>query len=126
VKIEVLEKELRALNLPGLQYRRVSALDRNGKPAVGLYVEITDYDEWQPAELNFYLMKLACQLEPKNPFASAKQSDRRTFLVHMGSTAFFNDLITKGAKTDVDAWLRTWREQAKIYQEESKRFWLYR
>ena len=64
--------------------------------------------------------------EPKNPFATAKQADRRTFLVHMGSTAFFNDLITKGAKTDVDAWLRTWREQAKVYQEESKRFWLYR
>jgi uncharacterized protein YbbC (DUF1343 family) len=126
VKIEVLEKELRALNLPGLQYRRVSAPDRNGKPAVGLYVEITDYDEWQPTALSFYLMKLACQLEPKNPFASAKQTDRRTFLVHMGSTAFFNDLITKGAKTDVDAWLRTWREQAKIYQEESKRYWLYR
>src|ERR1035437_1594942 len=126
VKIEVLEKELRALNLPGLQYRRVSAPDRAGKPAVGLYVEITDYDEWQPTALSFHLMKLACQLEPKNPFASAKQTDRRTFLVHMGSTAFFNDLITKGAKTDVDAWLRTWREQAKIYQEESKRYWLYR
>ncbi len=125
-KIDVVEKELRGLNLPGLQYRRVSAPDRNGKPAVGLYIEVTDYDEWQPTELNFYLMKIACQLEPKNPFVLAKAPERRTFLVHMGSTAFFNDLLTKGAKVDVDAWLRTWREQARIYQEESKRYWLYR
>jgi uncharacterized protein YbbC (DUF1343 family) len=126
VKIDVLEKELRALNLPGLQYRQVSAPDRNGKPAVGLYIEITDYDEWQPTELSFYLMKLACQLEKKNPFATATKLEQRTFLVHMGSTAFYNDLVAKGAKVDVDAWLRTWREQARIYQEESKRYWLYR
>ena len=33
---------------------------------------------------------------------------------------------TKGRNTDVAAWLRTWREQAKIYQEQSKKFWLYR
>jgi uncharacterized protein YbbC (DUF1343 family) len=126
VKIDVIEKELRALNLPGLQYRRVNATDRNGKPTVGLYIEIADYDEWQPTELSFHLMRLACQLEPRNPFATAKAADRRTFLVHMGSTAFFNDLIAKGAKVDVNAWLRTWREQAAIYQEQSKHYWLYR
>ena len=126
VKIDVVEKELRALNLPGLQYRRVSAPDRFGKPATGLYIEIADYDEWQPTELSFHLMQLACKLEPKNPFATAKAADKRTFLVHMGSNAFFNDLAAKGAKVDIDAWLHQWREQAKIYQEESKRYWLYR
>ncbi len=126
VKIEVLEKELRALNLPGLSYRRVSAPGRDGKPATGLYIEITDYDEWEPTALSFHLMRLACQLEPKNPFAAAKAPERRTFLVHMGSEAFFKDIAAKGAKVDVDAWLKTWREQARIYQQESKRFWLYR
>jgi uncharacterized protein YbbC (DUF1343 family) len=126
VKIDVVERELRALNLPGLQYRRVSAPDRFGKPATGLYIEVTDYDEWEPTALSFYLMQLACKLEPKNPFATAKAADKRTFLVHVGSTAFFNDLAAKGAKVDVARWLRTWREQARIYQEESKRFWLYR
>jgi uncharacterized protein YbbC (DUF1343 family) len=126
VKIEVLEKELRALNLPGLSYRRVSAPGRDGKPATGLYVEITDYDEWEPTALSFHLMKLACQLEPKNPFANATKLEKRTFLVHMGSTAFFDDLVKHGAKVDVDAWLKTWREQARLYQQDSKRFWLYR
>ena len=125
-RIEVLEKELRALNLSGLQFRRVSAPDRKGNPAVGLYVEIVDYDEWQPTDLSFYLMKLACKLERRNPFATATPAERRTFLVHMGSSAFFNDLATRGAATDVDGWLRRWREQDQIYQEESKRYWLYR
>jgi hypothetical protein len=44
----------------------------------------------------------------------------------MGSQAFLNDLAAKGAKVDVESWIRTWREQAKVYQEQSKRYWLYR
>ena len=32
---------------------------------------------------------------------------------------------TVGSRVDVNAWLKTWREQAKIYQEQSRRFWLY-
>ena len=126
VKIDVLEKELRALNIPGVQFRRISVRNaKTGQPGTGLYVEITDYDAWQPAALNFWLMKLACKLEPRNPFAAATDTQRRTFLVHMGSTAFFNDLVAKGKNVDVATWLRTWREQTKIYQEQSKRFWLY-
>ncbi len=44
----------------------------------------------------------------------------------MGSTAFLNELGKKGAAVDVMAWLRVWREQAKVYQEQSKKYWLYR
>ncbi len=123
----VIEKELRALNLPGLQFRNVSVTgDKPGTTRTGLYIDIVDYDAWEPTALNFYLMKLACKLEPRNPFARATTAERRTFLVAVGSTAFFNDLVKKGKAIDIDAWLRTWREQAKIYQEQSKKFWLYR
>jgi len=124
-RLDALEKELRALNPPGVQFRRVSGLDRAGKPAVGLYVEISDYDEWRPAELNFHLMRLACKLSPGNPFAVAPGRDVSGFLRHMGSTAFYRDIVAKGSQVDVDAWLRTWREQARIYQEQSRRYWLY-
>lgn len=127
VKLEALEKELRALDIRGVQFRRVSAVDRNGKPAVGLYAEIVDYDEWRPTELNFHLMKLAVKLAPagKNPFAAAPGRDVSGFLRHLGSTAFYQDIATKGVRIDLDGWLRLWRDQAKIYQEQSKRFWLY-
>jgi uncharacterized protein YbbC (DUF1343 family) len=126
VKLDAVEKDLRALNLPGLQFIRVSAPDRNGRPALGLFITINDYDEWRPVELNFHLMRLACKYAPSNPFAAAPGRDFSGFLRHMGSQAFLNDLAAKGAKVDVEGWIRTWREQAKVYQEQSRRYWLYR
>jgi uncharacterized protein YbbC (DUF1343 family) len=123
----VLERELRALKLPGLRFRPVSVSgEKPGETKTGLYIEIIDYDAWEPTALNFYLMKLACKFEPRNPFAHATRDQRHTFLVHVGSAALFNDLVRKGKAIDIDAWLRTWREQAKIYQEQSKKYWLYR
>ena len=125
VKDETLEKELQALKLPGLRFQRVSALDKDGKPATGIYIEITDYDEWRPTELNFYLMKLACKFSPKNPFAPGPGRDFSGFLRHMGSTAFLNALQRDGAKVDVDAFIRDWTAKAKIYQQQSRKYWLY-
>jgi len=71
-------------------------------------------------------MKLACKFSPTNPFAPAPKRDVSGFLRHMGSTAFYQDLVAKGARVDVEAWLKQWRDQARIYQEQSKRYWLYR
>jgi uncharacterized protein YbbC (DUF1343 family) len=125
VKDEVLEKELKALKLPGLRFQRVSALDKDGKPATGIYIEITDYDEWRPAELNFYLMKLACKFDPKNPFAPGPGRNFSGFLRHMGSIAFLNALQRDGAKVDVDAFIRDWEAKGKVYQQQSRKYWLY-
>ncbi|MEO5959268.1 MAG: DUF1343 domain-containing protein, partial [Opitutaceae bacterium] len=105
VKLEVIEKELLSFHLDGVRFRRVSGPPRDGKPTVGLYTEIFDYDEWRPTELNFHLMKLACKLEAKNPFAPAPGRDFSGFLRHVGSAAFLADLASKGARIDIDAWL---------------------
>lgn len=126
--LDVLEKELKALKLPGIQFRRVSGPpNKKGEPSVGLYVEVTDYDEWQPCDLNFWMMKLACKFEPKNPFAALTEGTpkRREFLIHVGSAAFLAELRAKGSKIDIEKWLKAWREQAKIYQEQSRKYWLY-
>ncbi len=125
VKSEVLEKDLQALKLPGLRFQRVSAPDKDGKPATGIYIEITDYDEWRPTELNFYLLKLACKFDPKNPFAPGPGRDFRGFLRHLGSTAFFDALQSEGAKIDVGAFLRDWEAKDKVYQQQSRKYWLY-
>ena len=126
-KLEVVEKELRALNLPGVNFRRVAGPpQKNGQPGTGLYVEISDYDDWAATDLNFWLMKLAAKFSTGNPFAALPGTRKeREFLIHVGSRAFYNDLVAKGEHIDIEAWLRTWREQAKVYQEQSKRFWLY-
>ena len=124
---DVIEKELRALNLPGLQFRVISVPNtKTGRPAVGLYVEISDYDAWRPTELSFQLMRLACKLEPKNPFTAAKVGEQNGFIRHLGSEAFMRALQRDGARIDLEFWLKQWREQARIYQSESKRYWLYR
>ena len=126
-KIDVYEKELRALNLPGIDFRRVSAPNtKTGKAGTGLYIEIRDYDAWRPTELNFHLMRLACKLEPRNPFTFAPTPQRSLFLNLLGSRAFFNDLAANGKNTDIERWLKQWREQAKIYQQQSQKYWLYR
>jgi uncharacterized protein YbbC (DUF1343 family) len=126
-KIDVYEKELRALNLPGIAFRRVSAPNtKTGKAGTGLYIEIRDYDAWRPTELNVHLMRLACKLEPRNPFASAAAPQRSLFLNLMGSRAFFTDLVANGKNTDIERWLKQWRDQAKIYQQQSQKYWLYR
>jgi hypothetical protein len=99
--------------------------NRNGKPAVGLYAEITDYDDWRPTELNFYLMTLACKLEPMNPFVAAPTAVQNGFLRHMGSEEFLRALQRHGARTDVAGYFEQWRERAKVYQQQSRRYWLY-
>ena len=127
IKPDLVERELRALPVPGLSFRRISVPPATpGRPAtVGFLISITDLGAWQPADLNFHLMKLTCRLERGNPFAKLPAAMKRTFLIHMGSTAFFNDLATKGAQVDVDRWLRLWRTQADVFQARSRKYWLY-
>ena len=127
VKIDVMERELDALHLPGIRFRRVSVVNpRTARQGIGLYIEVADWDEWRPTELSFYLMRLACKLEPKNPFALASKKSTEHFLRLMGSTAFFRDLAAHGARADVEAYLRLWQEQDRQFQEKSRKFWLYR
>ncbi len=126
VRIDALEKELRALRIPGIDYRRVSVPNaKTGQPGLGLYVEITDWDLWRPTELSLQMMRLACKYDAHNPFATAQKKDINLFMKVMGSTSLFNDLVAHGAKTDVEAYERDWQSRNAIYQQQSRRFWLY-
>ena len=127
--LDVLEKEFTALQLqmPGVRFQRVTVPNaKTGQNGNGLFIQIVDYDAWRPCELNFWMMKLACKLSPQNPFAPMRGREVSGFMRHMGSQAFMDDIIAKGAQVDVEKWLKQWREQARVYQEQSKRYWLYR
>ena len=126
IRFELLERDLKALNMPGINFRRVSVPDpKTGKPDTGLYVEITDWDLFRPTEVSAQLMKLACRYESRNPFASMTPAEVRSLLIYWGSTAFYNDLAAHGARTDVDAHVRDWQAKAAVYQQQSRRYWLY-
>jgi uncharacterized protein YbbC (DUF1343 family) len=127
VKIDTLERDLRALNLPGIGFRRVSVPDpKTGKPELGLYIEITDWDEWQPTELSAYLLRLACRYSAHNPFAGLTAAEQRSFLTYWGTSALLTDLAEHGAKADIEGHLREWRARNAVYQQQSERYWLYR
>ena len=126
VRMDALERDLRALNIPGIDFRRISVPDpRTGKPELGLYVEITDWDQWRPTELSLRMMALACKYDPRNPFASATRADVRRFMICVGSTAFYADLVAHGSRVDIDAYLRDWQARNEVYQRQSRRYWLY-
>lgn len=124
VKSDVIERELRQLKLPGLSFRRVSVPGKDGKPATGVFVEVTDWDDWNPTQLSFELMTLECRLEKKNPFLVSEVATSG-FLRHMGSELFLRALQREGAKTNVAAHYADWQSRARIYQAQSKRYWLY-
>jgi hypothetical protein len=86
---------------------------------------VTDWDDWNPTELSFYLMALACRLDKKNPFAVSDLA-ASGFLRHLGSEEFFRALQRDGAKINIPAYVAEMQKRAKIYQTFSKRYWLYR
>jgi len=126
VKPDVLARELHALRLPGIDFRQISAPSaHSGQPGTGLYIEVNDWDDWRPADLSFYLMRLACKLEPRNPFVNVSKTDASRFLHEMGCSAVFHDLAVLGARIDLEGYLRKWDAEDRQYREASRQFWLY-
>ena len=117
-------RDLDAFKIPGLRFRRVQAPMHDGRPGTGIYVDVVNWDQWHPTELNFYLMKLACRYD-RNPFLKARQGVLNGFLRLMGSDAFLDALRRDGDRVDVPAFFHKWEVQDRIYQQASKRFWLY-
>lgn len=122
---EQLQLDLEAFHIPGLQFHRVSVPLLRQQSATGLYVEVTDWDAWRPTELSFYMMKLACEFSRTNPFLAAGKDQASGFLHHVGSTAWWHAIRRDGARVNVAAFVREWQAQDKIYQEQSRRYWLY-
>ena len=124
VKSDIIERELRTLKISGLSFRRISVNGKDGKPETGVFIEITDWDDWHPTELSLYLMQLACRIEKQNPFAVSDVS-AGGFLRHLGSESLFRVLQRDGAKTDIASIVADGQAHAEIYQKQAKRFWLY-
>jgi len=125
VRFETMERDLRALNIPGVEFRRVSEPDpKTGKPDTGLYTDITDWDRWRPTELGLQMIRLACKYDPRM-FATATKSDLRLFEICLGSAAFYNDVVAHGDRIDVEAYVRDWQARNAVYQRLSRRYWIY-
>jgi uncharacterized protein YbbC (DUF1343 family) len=121
-----LQADLAAMRLPGLAFRPVTVKDAKGATTSRVYVEVVDWERWNPTELSFHLMRLACRYEPPNPYARLSGARARTFNIHVGSTAWWEALRRDGARVDVERWVRTWRTAAEAWHQQTRPHWLYR
>ncbi len=124
--MDQVQKELTALRLPGLAFKKVALTSPAGASlGIGIYVEVRDWDDWNPTELSFHLMRLAALYNAKNPFAAASSAEALLFNKHTGSLEWWNALKRDGARVDLAAFLRKWKQDALAFQQASRRFWLY-
>ncbi|MGH8016810.1 MAG: DUF1343 domain-containing protein [Opitutaceae bacterium] len=126
LKSEQLASELKKHRLHGLRFVPRQITDAQGRKIDGLFIEVRDWDAWRPTELNFHMMQIACKVAPKNPFVGASPGQTDLFNKHVGSTAWWNALTRDGAKVDLQEFLDAWDRAATRFQNESRRYWLYR
>lgn len=111
---------LQAREIPGIAF-----VKKRNSQGEGLYVTVTDWKAWRPTELSFYMMQLTAQFEGDNPFAQASDAQAGLFNKHTGSSSWWDQLASKGAQANVDGYITLWQRQAKQFQIESRRYWLY-
>lgn len=122
---DALARELAALQLPGIAFRKIELLNDKGKKVQGVFVDITDWNALRPTEISFYLMRFACAWGGGNPFRSATKPQMQGFNRHTGSTEFWNALVRDGASADVATFVAKWTAAAETFREHSRQFWLY-
>ena len=118
-------KEFEQYKIPGIKFIKAQGIGRDGKVITGVYVDITDFDAWRPTELSFYMMKTAAKWSPTNPFTFAPNERSAMFNKLVGSNAWWNAIRTQGSHVDVATFLSNWQTRDAIYQQQSKKYWLY-
>jgi uncharacterized protein YbbC (DUF1343 family) len=122
---DALLKELELLKIPGLAFRKVTVPAKAGPAVTGIYVDVADWEAWRPTELSFELMRLNCKLGGTNPFAKVSAPDALLFNKHTGSMEWWIALKRDGAKVDVEGFVKTWQSRTAIYQQQTRKYWLY-
>jgi hypothetical protein len=95
------------------------------KPSTEVQIEVANWAAWQPTDLSFYMMRLACRWNAQNPFATAPADKISMFNKLTGSETWYASLSHDGARVNVEGFLADWRQQARVFQQQSRRFWLY-
>ena len=121
---EQIKAALESKRIPGLSYRIVKTQSATGASLSGVYVSVTNWDRARPTELSFHMMRLAAVWSSSNPFAASKNPE--LFNKHVGSTAWWDEINLRGARARVDAFVDQWVKQARNFQQQAKRFWIYR
>ncbi len=123
---EEIARALNAANIPGLTIVPVDFTDNRGRQQSGAYVQVTDYSILHPTDLSFWMMKVACQWNTTNPFAAATNAQADLFNKHVGSSEWWQAITTQGANVRLEPFFQKWRAEARQFQDESRRYWIYK
>ena len=118
-------KELEQYKISGIKLIKAQGIARDGKIITGVYVEVTDFEAWRPTELSFYMMKTAAKWSSVNPFTLAPTDRANMYNKLVGSVAWWNAIRNQGSRVDVASFLNNWQTRGAIYQQQSKKYWLY-
>lgn len=118
--------ELQALRVPGVGYRIIEVTDpASGRATRTVYVDVTDWEAWRPVDLSLHLHRLGCRLSGRNPFAAASASRAELFNKHVGSREYWDELVARGARADIERFIAQWRERSANFDGFRRRFQLY-
>lgn len=119
-------KELDQYKIPGIKLIKAQGIAKDGKIITGVYVDVVDFEAWRPTDLSFYMMKTAAKWNTTtNPFTVAPPDRASMFNKLVGSSAWWSAIRQEGARIDVASFIANWRSRALIYQQQSKKYWLY-
>jgi uncharacterized protein YbbC (DUF1343 family) len=122
---EEIKATLEALNLSGLSYRIKTLRNTAGKSVRGVYLVISDWKAWKPTELPFYMMKLSALWETPSPFSQAKKAEAGLFNKHVGSSWWWDALLSKGGSVNPSQYLAEWEKDSRRFRELVRPYLLY-
>lgn len=114
---------LEARRIPGLSYRILKTQTAAGATIEGVYVSVSNWQTVRPTEISFHMMQISAAWSSTNPFQNVKNP--ALFNKHVGSTAWWNEIQQKGQHARVNAFVAEWSNQAKQFQRNAQRFWIY-
>jgi len=120
-----LKKELDQIGIGGLEFKLMSLVNSSGKKVEGVYIVLKDWNDWDPTELAFHMMKLSAKWESPSPFTQAKESEITLFNKHVGSTLWWDHLADEGPNCDVQGFLSSWDKQVEIFRDRTQKYYLY-
>ena len=124
-KPEEIQAALASKNIPGLTFKIIDIFTGKTNNARAVYAVVSDWEILRPTEISFHMMQLACMWSRTNPFAQSNDDRAELFNKHVGSTEWWNAITTQGAQINVNAFINKWERQAEIFQNTSRKFWLY-
>lgn len=123
---EELQATLQSFHIKGVSFPIITVKDQRGNEIRAPYVRVDNWSVLRPTEISFYLMRQACAWRDENPFAQASKASQTLFNKHVGSTAWWNEISSKGENASIFPFILRWQTDTQNFQQKSRAYWLYR